>query len=129
MIGVAPVVLAGLAWFLLRHRRRARRCEPPRRTRTGRCCCGVPVRRLQDDRGAVAGGLPTITFITKAPFTGVVPEALVGATTILPGLAVAVVARFQSLPVALLGGIGLGIAEWTIRWNVDRRVDLRRSNT
>ena len=49
---------------------------------------------------------------------GVVPEALVGATAILPGLAVAVIARFQSLPTALAGGIGLGIVEWTIRWNV-----------
>src|SRR5690606_20678669 len=58
------------------------------------------------------------TFITKAPFTGVVPEALVGATAILPGLAVAVIARFQSLPTAVVGGIGLGIAEWTIRWDV-----------
>ncbi len=67
---------------------------------------------------AVAGGLATITFVTKAPFTGVVPSALVGATAILPGLAVAVIARFQSLPTALAGGIGLGIAEWTIRWNV-----------
>jgi branched-chain amino acid transport system permease protein len=43
---------------------------------------------------------------------------LVGATTILPGLAVAVIARFQSLPTALAAGLGLGIAEWTIRWNV-----------
>src|SRR3546814_5965185 len=34
-------------------------------------------------------------------------------------LAVAVIARFQSRPLALGGGIALGIAEWTIRWNVD----------
>jgi branched-chain amino acid transport system permease protein len=66
----------------------------------------------------IAGGLSTITFVTKVPFGGYVPAALVGATAILPGLAVAVIARFQSLPVALFGGIGLGIAEWTIRWNV-----------
>jgi branched-chain amino acid transport system permease protein len=66
---------------------------------------------------AIAGGLATVTYITKTPFTGLVPTALVGATSILPGLAVAVIARFQSLPTALVGGIGLGIAEWTIRWN------------
>ena len=79
---------------------------------------GVPVRRLQTIVWAVAGALSTATFITKSPFTGVVPGALVGATAILPGLAVAVIARFQSLPMALAAGIGLGIAEWTIRWNV-----------
>src|SRR5690606_17504404 len=54
---------------------------------------------------------------TKVPFTGVTPEAGIAASAILPGLAIAVVARFRSLPVALVAGIGLGIAEWAIRWN------------
>jgi branched-chain amino acid transport system permease protein len=80
----------------------------------------VPVRRLQTIVWALAGALSTASFITKAPFGGFVPAAtaLVGASAILPGLAAAVIARFQSLPVALAAGIGLGLAEWTIRWNV-----------
>jgi branched-chain amino acid transport system permease protein len=117
MLGVAPVVLAGLGWFLLRtDSGRAVRAAAENQDRA--LLLGVPVRRLQTIVWAVAGGLAAITFITKAPFTGVVPSALVGATTILPGLAVAVIARFQSFTAALAGGIGLGIAEWTIRWNV-----------
>lgn len=117
MLGVAPIVLAGLGWFLLRtDAGRAVRAAAENQDRA--LLLGVPVRRLQTIVWALAGGLATVTFITKAPFTGVVPSALVGATTILPGLAVAVIARFQSLPTALVGGIGLGIAEWTIRWNV-----------
>jgi branched-chain amino acid transport system permease protein len=117
MLGVAPVVLAGLGWFLLRtDAGRAVRAAAENQDRA--LLLGVPVRRLQTIVWALAGGLATLTFITKAPFTGVVPSALVGATAILPGLAVAVIARFQSLPMALAGGIGLGIAEWTIRWNV-----------
>ncbi len=117
MIGVAPVILAGLAWFLLStDAGRAVRAAAENQDRA--LLLGVPVRRLQTLVWAVAGGLATITFVTKAPFTGVVPTALVGATGILPGLAVAVIARFESLPTALAGGIGLGIAEWTIRWNV-----------
>ena len=118
MLGVAPVILTGLGWFLLRtDTGRAVRAAAENEDRA--LLLGVPVRRLQTIVWALAGAVSTITFVTKAPFTGVVPDALVGATSILPGLAVAVIARFKSLPTALVGGIGLGIAEWTIRWNVD----------
>jgi branched-chain amino acid transport system permease protein len=117
MLGVTPVLLAALGWFLLRtDAGRAVRAAAENQDRA--LLLGVPVRRLQTLVWGVAGGLSTITFITKAPFTGVVPGVLVGATTILPGLAVAVIARFQSMPTALAAGLGLGIAEWTIRWNV-----------
>lgn len=117
MLAAAPVVLAGLGWFLLRtDAGRAVRAAAENEDRA--LLLGVPVRQLQTLVWAVAGGLSTITFITKAPFTGVVPDALVGATALLPGLAVAVIARFKSLPAALVGGLFLGIAEWTIRWNV-----------
>lgn len=117
MLGVAPVILAGLGWFLLRTDvGRAVRAAAENEDRA--LLLGVPVRRLQTIVWAIAGGVSTITFVTKAPFTGVVPDALVGATTILPGLAVAVIAGFRSFPIALAGGIGLGIVEWTIRWNV-----------
>jgi branched-chain amino acid transport system permease protein len=116
MLGVAPVILGGLGWFLLgTDAGRAVRAAAENRDRA--LLLGVPVRRLQTLVWAIAGGLATVTFITKAPFTGVVPTVLIGATSILPGLAVAVIARFQSLPTALVGGLGLGIAEWTIRWN------------
>ena len=117
MLAATPVVLAGLGWFLLRtDAGRAVRAAAENEDRA--LLLGVPVRQLQTLVWAVAGGLSTITFITKAPFTGVVPDALVGATALLPGLAVAVIARFKSLPAALVGGLFLGIAEWTIRWNV-----------
>jgi len=117
MLGVAPVTLIGLGWFLLgTDTGRAVRAAAENEDRA--LLLGVPVRRLQTIVWAIAGGVSTITFVTKAPFTGVVPDALVGATTILPGLAVAVIAGFTSLPLALAGGIGLGIVEWTIRWNV-----------
>lgn len=117
MLATAPVVLVALGWFLLRtDAGRAVRAAAENEDRA--LLLGVPVRRLQTLVWGIAGGLSTVTFVTKAPFTGVVPEALVGATALLPGLAVAVMARFKSLPAALVGGLFLGIAEWTIRWNV-----------
>jgi branched-chain amino acid transport system permease protein len=117
MLAVTPIVLAGLGWFLLRTDAGvAVRAAAENQDRA--LLLAVPVRRLQTIVWAIAGGLATLTFITKAPFGGVSPEGLVGTGTILPGLAVAVVARFKSLPAALVAGIALGIAEWTIRWNV-----------
>ncbi|HZN14037.1 MAG TPA: ABC transporter permease [Acidimicrobiales bacterium] len=117
MLGVAPIVLAALGWFLLRTDAGvAVRAAAENQDRA--MLLAVPVRRLQTIVWAIAGGLATLTFITKAPFGGVVPSALVGADAILPGLAVAVVARFKSLPGALVAGIGLGIVEWTVRWNI-----------
>jgi ABC-type branched-subunit amino acid transport system permease subunit len=117
LIGVAPVILAALGWFLLRtDTGRAVRAAAENEDRA--LLLGVPVRRLQTIVWAVAGGLATVTYILKVPFGGISPDPGLSATTILPGLAVAVIARFQSFPIALAGGIGLGIAEWTIRWNV-----------
>jgi branched-chain amino acid transport system permease protein len=114
---VAPIVLAALGWFLLRtNAGRAVRAAAENEDRA--LLLGVPVRRLQTIVWAVAGGLAAITYITRVPFTGITPDPGLSATAILPGLAVAVIARFQSFPVALWAGIGLGIAEWTIRWNV-----------
>src|SRR5581483_2360779 len=56
--------------------------------------------------------------VLRVPFTGVTPDPSLSASTILPALTVAVIARFQSFPVALWAGLGLGVTEWTIRWNV-----------
>jgi len=119
MIGVAPIILAGLGWFLLRtDSGRAVRAAAENQDRA--LLLGVPVHRLQTIVWAIAGGVSTITFITRVPFTGLSPDptSVTGATAILPGLAVAVIARFQSLTTALWGGLALGIVEWTIRWNV-----------
>ncbi len=119
LLAIAPVAVTALAWFLLgTDSGRAVRAAAENQDRA--LLLGVPVRRLQTIVWAAAGGLSTVTFIAKVPFTGVTPDpsALTGATAILPGLAVAVIAGFASLPKALWGGIALGIVEWTLRWNV-----------
>ena len=105
----------------------AARCGRPPRTRTAPCCSASRCGGCRRSCGRSPAASPTITFITKAPFTGVVPEALVGATDDPPRPG----RRRRSpgssrCPSRCSAGIGLGIAEWTIRWNVDRRVGLRR---
>jgi branched-chain amino acid transport system permease protein len=66
----------------------------------------------------VAGALAALTFVLKAPFSGVTPGlAAAGPLLLLPALAAAVVARMDSLPTAFFAGIGLGIMESVISWN------------
>ncbi len=114
---VVPPVLAGLAWFLLRTDVGvAVRAAAENEDRA--LLLGIPIRRLSSIVWMVAGGLAALTFVLKAPFSGVTP-GLAGAAPLLllPALAAAVVARMDSLPTAFFAGIGLGIMEQVIGWN------------
>src|SRR5207237_7263419 len=108
IVAVVPVVIAALAWFLLRTDNGvAVRAAAENADRA--LLLGIPVRRLSTIVWAIAGALSALTFILKAPFSGVVPGIANGPTVLLPGLAAAVVARMESLPVAFTAGLGLGI--------------------
>jgi branched-chain amino acid transport system permease protein len=117
IMSIVPIVIAALAWFLLKTdsgvavRAAAESADRAR-------LLGIPVRRLSTIVWAIAGGLAALTFVLKAPFAGVAPGvASTGPTVLLPALAAAVVARMESLPIAVGAGIGLGILEQVIRWN------------
>jgi branched-chain amino acid transport system permease protein len=117
IMAVVPVVIAAIAYFLLRTdsgvavRAAAESADRAR-------LLGIPVRRLSTIVWAIAGGLAALTFVLKAPFSGVAPGvASTGPTVLLPALAAAVVARMESLPIAVGAGIGLGILEQIVRWN------------
>ena len=113
---IVPFVIALLAYFLLgTDNGVAVRAAAENADRA--LLLGIPVRRLATIVWALAGGLSALTFILRAPFSGVVPGIANGPTVLLPGLAAAVVARMESLPVAFAAGLGLGIAEQTVRWN------------
>ncbi len=113
---IIPFVIAGLAWFLLRTDAGvAVRASAENADRA--LLLGIPVRRLATIVWMVAGGLAALTYVLKAPFAGVTPGVANGPTVLLPGLAAAVVARRESLPVAFAAGLGLGIVEQTVRWN------------
>lgn len=117
IMGVIPPVLAGLAWFLLRTNVGiAVRAAAENSDRA--LLLGIPIKRLSTIVWMVAGGLAALTFVLKAPFSGVVPGAAsAGPIVLLPALAAAVVARMESLPIAFVAGIGLGIMEQVVGWN------------
>src|SRR5581483_5555517 len=117
IVAAVPIIIIGLAWFLLKtHSGIAVRGAAENAERA--LLYGIPVRRLSTIVWMIAGALATLTYLLKAPFSGVAPGAVAnGPTVLLPGLAAAVVARMESLPVAFGAGLGLGVMEQVVRWN------------
>ncbi|HVA74404.1 MAG TPA: ABC transporter permease [Acidimicrobiales bacterium] len=116
-VAVVPAVLAFLGWFLLRTDAGiAIRAAAENSDRA--LLLGVPVRRLATIVWTLAGALAVLTYMLSAPFEGVKPGvASNGPTVLVPMLAVAIVARMESMPTAFGAGIALGIMDSLVRWN------------
>src|SRR3954463_10460286 len=107
MIAV-PIVMVGLAWFLLRTDSGvAVRAAAENSDRA--LLLGIPVRRLATIVWMIAGGLSALTYLLKAPFSGVTPGVANGPEILLPGLADPAVARQETLPGDFAAGTPLGI--------------------
>ncbi|HVA05856.1 MAG TPA: ABC transporter permease [Acidimicrobiales bacterium] len=116
-VAVVPLVIAFLAWFLLRTNAGiAVRAAAENNDRA--LTLGIPVRRLSTIVWAIAGSLAVLTYMLSAPFEGVKPDLATNwPISFLPILTIAVVARMESLPLAFGAGIGVGIMEALVRWN------------
>jgi branched-chain amino acid transport system permease protein len=114
---VIPPILLALAWFLLRTDVGiAVRASAENADRA--LLLGIPIKRLSTIVWMIAGGLAALTFVLKAPFSGVTPGiTTAGPVVLLPALAAAVVARMESLPIAFVAGVGIGVMEQVVRWN------------
>ncbi len=115
---VVPIVVAALAWFLRRSLAGTAIRAAAENTDRARLL-GVPVRHLTTVVWALAGGLAALTYVLQAPFQGAAPSAAAGPAVLLPALAAAIVARMESLPVAFVAAIGLGVMQELVRWNTD----------
>jgi branched-chain amino acid transport system permease protein len=82
--------------------------------------CGIPIRSLSTLVWVIAATLSALSAILQAPITGLPIGVLVGPALLLRGLAAAVVARMQSLPVAVAAAIGLGVFEQSIYFRYGR---------
>ncbi|MDY7104657.1 MAG: ABC transporter permease [Actinomycetota bacterium] len=119
MVAVPPII-AALSWFLLRTDAGvAVRSAAQNKERAQ--LLGIPIDRLKTIVWIVAGGLAALTIVLQAPFAGTASNPLTAPITVLlPALAAAVIARMESLPLAFFAGIGLGVLEQLVRWNVDK---------
>ncbi|WP_436793284.1 ABC transporter permease [Actinospongicola halichondriae] len=117
IIAVVPLVIAGLAWFLLRTDAGvAIRAAAENEDRA--LLLGIPVYKLGRIVWMIAGGLAALTYVLQAPSSGISPGVVsAGPAVLLPALAAAVVARLESLPTAFIAGIGLGMLDQIVRWN------------
>ena len=84
---------------------------------------GIPTRRISTALWGIAGALSAATTLFFAPLEGV-SAAQTGSAALAPplllrALVVSLIARMRSLPLTLVGGIGLGIAEKIVRDNVE----------
>jgi len=109
---VAPAVVAGLATFLARTPTglaiRASASNPDAAQ-----LAGISTRRVSSLVWGLAGGLSVLAAVLtlpldRAPVAGVDP-GLLGPGLLLAALAAALVGGLTSLPLALAGGVGLGV--------------------
>jgi ABC-type branched-subunit amino acid transport system ATPase component/ABC-type branched-subunit amino acid transport system permease subunit len=115
---VVPAVAAALAFFLERTRIgkaiRAAAANPDAARLSA-----IDIRTMSTLVWVLAGLLATVTAVLVAPLrdtTGAIGTAL-GPALLLRALAAALVGRMQSLPLALLGGTVIGVAEALLFFN------------
>jgi len=114
-----PVILVVLAVFLTRTdvgvAVRAAAESPDRAL-----LLGIPVRRLSLLAWTLAAGLSGVGALLSAPVLGPQIGVASGPLVLMAPLVAAVIARMESLPVAYLAGVGLGITQQWIFWNYPR---------
>jgi ABC-type branched-subunit amino acid transport system ATPase component/ABC-type branched-subunit amino acid transport system permease subunit len=116
MLVFGPIAVAALAAFLkysrfgLAIRSAAANPEAAR-------MAGIPAARMSALAWALAGALSAFTAILTAPTRGFSSGETFGPGLLLRALAAAVLARMNSLPLALAGGVALGVIEQLLLWN------------
>ncbi|WP_419848016.1 ABC transporter permease subunit [Candidatus Poriferisocius sp.] len=116
LLCLSPVVVGGLYLFLQRSRFglaiRGAAANPDSAT-----LAGVDPRHMAMLSWALAGGIAAFAAMLIIPNQSTVTADALGPDFIIRGLAVAALARFANLPVALLAGLGIGLVEQILASN------------
>ena len=119
MLFLSPLVVLGIALFLKRSRFglgiRAAAANPEAARMSG-----IFASRMSSLAWAIAGALSAFTAILTAPTQGFISGDSFGPALLLRAMTAAVIGRMQSLPLALAGGVGLGVLEQVLLWNYPR---------
>jgi ABC-type branched-subunit amino acid transport system ATPase component/ABC-type branched-subunit amino acid transport system permease subunit len=119
MLFLSPLFVLAIAIFLKRSRFglgiRAAAANPEAARMSG-----IFASRMSSLAWAIAGALSAFTAILTAPTQGFISGDSFGPALLLRAMTAAVIGRMQSLPLALAGGVGLGILEQILLWNYPR---------
>ncbi|HVL80001.1 MAG TPA: ABC transporter permease [Actinomycetota bacterium] len=107
IVGIAIVVTA-LALFL-RYTRMGVALRASAENADRASLLGIPVKRVQTVSWVIAGTLAAFTIYFRAALVGVPTDGSLGYKVLIFALAAAVVARMESIPVALVAGMGAGV--------------------
>ena len=110
IVVAAAVVCAGLSAFL-RFTRAGIAVRASAENADRASLLGVPVARLSTIVWVIAGLCSGIAVYLQAPVTALPAGGSVSPLVLLYGLAAAVVARMESLPVAFAAGMGVGVIQ------------------
>jgi branched-subunit amino acid ABC-type transport system permease component len=120
LLVVAPIVIGALTWFLAKTwygvAIRASADDADRAE-----LVGISTKRISTLVWVIAGVLSTLTAVLLNPVRGVVvglPTQALGPGLLLRALAAALVGGLVSLPLALVGGIAIGVVEAVMFANV-----------
>jgi branched-chain amino acid transport system permease protein len=72
---------------------------------------GIPVARVSTVVWILAAMLSAIAIFLRAPMVGLTLGSSIGPSVLLYGLAAAVIARMESLPMCVIAGMGIGIID------------------
>lgn len=81
---------------------------------------GIPVRRVSTVVWALAALLSAIGIFLRAPLVGLPVTGFIGPALLLYGLAVAVIARMESLPTAFFAGMLIGVIDRAAVYSTNR---------
>jgi ABC-type branched-subunit amino acid transport system ATPase component/ABC-type branched-subunit amino acid transport system permease subunit len=116
MLVLSPVVviliglLLKLSWFGIGIRSSAANTDAAR-------MAGIPAPRMSSLAWALSGALAAFAAILTFPTQGLANSGSFGPSLLLVALTSAVLARMQSLPVALGAGCAIGVLEQLVLWN------------
>src|SRR3954447_8134139 len=110
IVVAAAAVCAGLAAFL-RYTRAGIAVRAAAENADRASLLGVPVARLSTIVWVLAGLCSGIAVFLQAPVTALPTGGAVSPLVLLYGLAAAVVARLESLPIAFAAGMGVGVIQ------------------
>jgi len=116
MLFLTPLLVAGLAIFLRRSKfglaLRAAASNPDAAR-----IDGISPNRMSMLAWVIAGLVSAFTAILVLPTKGFVTTEVLGYGLLLRALVAAVIARMESLPIALGAGVGVGVIEQVLLWN------------